>query len=294
VASAQANRRARALVAWLSDEDLQRLGGSADDAAHQREAREALARRPAALDQSGLLATLPAALDRHVAALRSSEGAKPMLDNRWELALVTDLRRVVAAQPTVFTEPLSDRPAPSGDRAAPAPEDPAAVAPGDLAAVAHVTLPLTPPAAEIHTRFDEDEQAWRIVSPSPNLRITGTFGGEIEPDVLGVGFLFRVLTSYVSVAELGGRLILRDGYHRAYRLIAAGAVAAPVFVRRFADGESLFRSGMLPERVFLGDRPPTLGDYTDDTVARDVWFADTATTASVRADPAHLAFGRLA
>lgn len=259
---------------------VEQLQGSAGDPARAGRAREALHNRPEGqLDQSGLIAPWPAALQRHAAALRATDGAKPMFDNGWELALITDLRRVVAAQPTVFADDVD------GD------EEP--VAPGDLEAAARVTLPLAPPSAQLPADFDEDNQTWNISSPSPNLRITGTFAGEVKPDVVGFGFLLEILTSFVSVAELRGRYILRDGYHRTYRLIAAGVVAVPAFVRRFADDESPFRSGMLPEAVYCGDRPPTLADYHDDEVAADVSYAPAGTKISVRAAPAHLAFGRL-
>ncbi len=151
------------------------------------------------------------------------------------------------------------------------------MAPDDLAAVACLTLPLAPPPAQLPAHFDEDNQTWNISSRNPNLRITGTFAGEVKPDVVGFGFLLEILTSFVSVAEFRGRYVLRDGYHRAYRLLAAGVVRVPVFVRRFGEEDSLFRSGMLPEAIYCGERPPTLADYHDDTVAGDVSYAPSET-----------------
>jgi hypothetical protein len=278
-ASATAHRPARALAAWMSTDELRRLKRGDYDAAGHGRAREALRRRPAELDQSGLIEGWPTELDDYAAALRASEGATPMFARDWELAVITDLRRIVAAQPTVFFDPVQGYdPPPSGD----------------LAALARVTLPLSPPAAQIPASFDEDRQAWNISSLSPNLRITGNFGGEIRPNVLGFGFLVQVLTSFVSVAEFRGRYILRDGYHRAYRLLSAGVFTVPAFVRRFGDDESLFRAGMLAESIYCGERPPTLHDYHDDSVAEDVDFADTDTTILVQATPPGLAFGRLA
>jgi hypothetical protein len=276
--SVNTNRRARALVAWMSAEEVRRLKRGEYDAAVDRRAREALAARPAELDQSGLVGPWPVELDAYATALRATEGAQPMWSRGWELALITDLRRVVAAQPTVFVDVADGE---------------AGMELSDRTAVAGITLPLSPPPAEIPASFDEDRQAWNIASPSPNLRITGNFGGEIRPGVLGFGFLVQILTSFVSVAEFRGRYILRDGYHRTARLLADGIVAAPAFVRRFGDEESLFRAGMLPERIYCGDRPPTLQDYHDDVVAGDVWFAPAQTTVRVHATPPDLAFGRL-
>jgi hypothetical protein len=273
-------RRSRALIAWIEPARVEQLLGSAGDPARARRAREALGDRPAAPPhQSGLIEPWPASLEHHAAALRATQGAKPMFDDGWELALITDLRRVVAAQPTVFVDGVDGGVEP--------------VAAGDLEAVARLTLPLAPPSAQLPADFDEDSQTWNISSPNPNLRITGTFAGEVKPDVVGFGFLLEILTSFVSVAEFRGRYILRDGYHRTYRLIAAGVVTVPAFVRRFADDESPFRSGMLPEAIYCGERPPTLADYHDDAVASDVFYAPNQTKVSVRAAPPDLAFGRL-
>jgi hypothetical protein len=272
-------RRARALVAWLPAHEGERLGGGAADPARRRAARDALAQRPATVDQSSLLAPWPTELKEHAVALRASEGARPMFANGWEIGLITDLRRVIAGQPTVFVDGSDESLAPVAR---------------DAAALARIALPLSAPTAQVPVSFDEERQTWNITSPSPNLRITGNFGGEIEPGVLGFGFLVKVLPSFVSVAEYRGRFILRDGYHRAYRFLSHGVLAVPAFVRRFADDESPFRSGMLPEEVYCGERPPTLQDYHDDAVAADVSFTPSDTTIAVSAAPTSLAFGRIA
>lgn len=273
------SRRARALVAWLSAQDGERLGGAVADPARLRTARQALADRPAGVEQSGLIAPWPTALEDHVAALRAGEGAKPMFANGWEIGLITDLRRVIAAQPTVFVD---------------GPEESLGSSAHDLSELARIALPLTAPAAQVPVRFDEECQTWNITSPSPNLRITGNFGGEVEPGVLGFGFLVKVLPSFVSVAEYRGRYILRDGYHRTYELLRAGVLSVPAFVRSFAENESPFRSGMLAEDVYCGERPPTLADYHDDAVAGDACFTPSETTIVVSAAPTSLAFGRIA
>ena len=268
----------RALTGWMDAEARGRLDR---DGARRPLPDPALALRDRPpLDQTGLLAPMPAALAGHAAALRAGEAAQRMFAQGWELALVADLRRVIAAQPTV-----------SGARAPAEPPDPD---PGDLEAIAALTLPLAPPAPEIAYSLDEPAQTWQVSSPNPNLRISGTFGGELQPGVNGFGFLFSVMTSYVSVVECEGRHVLRDGYHRTYRLLAAGVTQAPAFVRRQPPGEALFRHGMLPEAVYLGDRPPTLADYHDDAVSTDAWLTEHATQARVQATPTRLAIGTIA
>jgi hypothetical protein len=278
MATMSAPRQARVLTAWISAEDSRRIGGSPDDQVRRQAAREALCRR-AAVDQSGLLADWPAALAEHEAALRASEGAKWLFAGGWELKLITDLRRVIAAQPLVFVDQM---------------DKPFDVVPSDLASIARIALPLSAPDSEVPVRFDEATQTWTVSSPSPNLRITGNWGGQVEPGVLGFGFLMRVLPSFLSVVEYRGRYILRDGYHRAYRFLSAGISTVPVFVRRFADDQAVFSAGMLPQAVFCGERPPTLQDYHDDAVAETVWHAPTDTSIVVSAAPTSLVFGRVA
>jgi len=203
-----------------------------------------------------------------------------MLREGWEIWLVTDLRRVIAAQSRVSCEPSP------GDQPDPPQDDPLAIA--------QLTLPLVAPAPSIVHQLSEPDQTWTISSANPNLRISGAFGGEVSPGVHGIGFLFSEMPSYLSVAECDGRLVLRDGYHRAYRLIAAGIVQAPAFVRRLPHGETLLRAGRLPERAYLSEKPPTLADFHDDRFAIDVRLGRERTVARVRATPAGLAIGTIA
>ena len=273
-----ARRPVRALAAWMDEGARQRLDRGANPAPLPDGGATLRGRGP--LDQSGLLAAAPVALADHLAAVSAGDQAQRMVSEGWEIAWVNDLRRVIAAQPVVLT-----------DRAAGEPADPS---PGDLPAIARLTLPSAAPSASVDHRFDEEAQTWMVSSPNPNLRISGTFGGEIQPGVMGFGFLFSVLPSYLSVAEQSGRLVLRDGYHRAYRLLGAGIVAAPAFVRRFARDEPMFRRGMLPAEVYLGERPPTLADYHDDTVSVAAWIPVDDTRARVAATPTRLVIGTIA
>jgi hypothetical protein len=271
---------ARVLAGWLTEEQISRLDSSPATLERCRSARAAVAARPEGFAQSGLIAEWPAELEEHGAALRASPAARRMFDEGWRPALITDLRRIVAAQPTLLADDLS-----AEGRARTA-----ALTPGE---VARLALPLDPRAANIQTRFDEERQQWIVTSPDPNLRITATFSGEVQPNVLGVGFFFEVLSSFVSVAEVGGRHVLRDGYHRCHRLLAAGITAVPAFVRAYGDDEPVFSAGMLDRELWRGPTPPTLADYHDDRVSIDVVVGAPQTTAIVAAGPRRLAVGRL-
>jgi hypothetical protein len=267
----------RALVAWMEEADRQRLDRGDATAAYP-DYGAALSERPE-LDQAGVLAALPGDLAEHAAAVRASEGAARMLREGWEISLITDLRRVAAAQSYVTCE------ASPGDAPVPAA--------GDRLAVARLALPLAGPAPTIVQQLSEPDQTWTISSPNPNLRISGAFGGEVSPGVHGFGFLFSEMPSYLSVADVDGRLVLRDGYHRAYRLIAAGIVQVPAFVRRLHRGEPLLRGGVLSESTYLSPRAPTLADFDDDRFSVDVRLRRDQTVARVQASPAGLAIGTI-
>jgi hypothetical protein len=267
----------RALAAWMDEEDRQRLDRG-DQPPPFPDYSAALGERPP-LNQTGLLVPVPGRLSEHEAAVRASEHARRMFAEGWELALVTDLRRVVAAQSRVSSAvSIGDEPIPQPD---------------DALAVARLTLPLASPSPTIAQELSEPDQTWTISSPNPNLRISGVFGGELGPGVHGFGFLFSEMPSYLSVAELDGRLVLRDGYHRSHRLIEAGIVQAPAFVRHFDRGETLLRAGRLPESAYLSQRPPTLADFHDDRFAVDVRLHPRQTIARVQASPAGLAIGTI-
>jgi hypothetical protein len=256
-------REGRALLGWMTPEEGSLVLASRQvDEAQRPEYREQVERarerargRAAGLDQTDVLHDVPDDLGDHVATLRANDSARPMFEEGWGVVLA-DLRRVIAVQPTIFVDHARERLR--------------GVDVANVRDVAAVTLPL-PARVELPAQFDSVRQAWMLTSPNPNLRIVGNFGGEISPGVTGFGFAVRVLPSFMQVAEFEGKLLLRDGYHRAYGLLADGAELVPVFTRQFQSIEELgFSPGMLPQVEYLGERPPTLQDYLNDEVAADV------------------------
>jgi len=275
-------RRARALTGWMSPTEIARLDRDAARPARLQAAREALRARPVNPDQTGVIGEWPVALASYAEALRASSGAQPMFAEGWRLAMITDLRRIVAAQATVVADATPGEPG-------------AALLDGgvpDLEALAQLALPLADAAPNLDSRFDETEQRWIITSANPNLRIVGTFSGEVQPNVMGFGFFFRMLASFVSVAEFRGRYLLRDGYHRSYRLLGAGITAVPAFVRRFDDDDLPVNGMLLGPEVYTGPTPPLMADYFDDTVSAEIGLGAAQTTAIVSASPQRLAIGR--
>jgi hypothetical protein len=100
-----------------------------------------------------------------------------------------------------------------------------------------------------------------------NLRVFGQAQGEM-PLARIFGFAVAVSFSFMQVASLNGRLLLRDGYHRAYGLLRRGITHAPVFTKAFERIEDMrLPQGMLPQDAYLGSCPPTLADYLNDDVS---------------------------
>ncbi len=261
-------RPARALLGWLSDQQAYRLLASGrDDAEATPEhrglvaaARAAVAARSPGSDQRDIVSPLPPELADHSAQLQSSTPS--LFEDGWQLVLV-DISRVCAFQPAVFASSVPDPPGcPSGD---------------DWRGLAQLTVPLAA-RTPLRASFDEARNAWVIVSSSRNLRLIGRFTAPVPGSPLaeaavetpGFGFVVTIVPSYLQVAEFRGRYILRDGYHRALRLLASGVRRVPALVGTIAAIEQLTVPGTLPQEAFLGERPPVLPDYLADDVAADV------------------------
>ena len=90
---------------------------------------------------------------------------------------------------------------------------------------------------------------------------------------MGMGFVVAEMPSFMQVAHYSGRFILRDGYHRAYGLLASGIRQVPVSYIEFATSTELsLNPGLFSHDVFLSERPPTIADYLDYQVAADIQF----------------------
>jgi len=230
--------------------------GRPEHAERATKALEAVAARAHGVNQSGIEGLIPDTLREHVEKLRAHPSSAPFFKEGYEVALV-DLTRICAAQPCVFTDSAVAR---VRDLDA-----------DDFASLAAVSLPL-PTEPHMPVQFDETRQAWIVSGANPNLRIVGHWGGPVpDSGAVGFGFLVRVNPSYMSVANCGGRYVLRDGYHRAYGFLHRGITSVPAFVRNFGPLEDLgLPPGLLPRSAYLGDSPPTLSDYFEDTVAARV------------------------
>lgn len=88
-----------------------------------------------------------------------------------------------------------------------------------------------------------------------------------------IGLIVGYGTNFLSGIAFNGRLLLHNGYHRAYSLRAAGITHAPMLVRSVSSVEELCVAAV--ERVaddvghyFASPRPPMLKDYFDGALAK--------------------------
>jgi hypothetical protein len=255
-------REGRALIGWMTSEQgaIALAGGHqarAQDAGlldRVKAARAAVASREAGADQDGIVNDHHVALPNIVQRLQAQENTQAFWNEGWSVAVV-NLARVCSLQQAVASERARERVR--------------EVDPDDLSAIAGVTLPQAS-TTQLPAQFDEVRKVWIISAANPNLRITGQFGGELQPGTIGFGFTVGVLPSFLQVARHHGRYVLRDGYHRAFGLLARGITEAPAFVRDFGVGQLGISEGLFPTDVYLSERPPFLSDFLEDDVSADV------------------------
>lgn len=274
-----AQRKARALIGWLPPQEgalwlagRQMGAANAEQIAICERARAAVEARPPGIDQTTLFEPLPPELQPHIDALRADPKSAEMLNTSGTPQLV-DLTKVCAAQPQIYTEDARRRVE--------------GLTPDALPAIAQVTLPL-PSKEVLPVAFDQTKNAWILSSPNPNLRVVGNFSGPVGSGLTGFGFAVALQKSYLQVAGLGGRYFLRDGYHRAYGLLAAGISKVPALVKEFATFEEVgLPQGLLPQSAYLGERPPMLTDYLSDDVSVDTLLPITQKMVVVQALELH-------
>jgi hypothetical protein len=244
----------------MSTEEAARLLAAGPVGDEHREAvkraKAAVAARATGADPDGAITPMPAELAAHRDALIANPASKPYFDEGWDVAVV-DLRRVCAIQRHVLSDDATARVA----------DVPSA----DLAEIAAVALPLAD-KKQLAAAFDGQKQAWVFSSANPNLRIMGHVHAEVQPGMHAFGFVVTIATSFLQVARYKNRLLLRDGYHRAYGFLARGITHVPVFTRDYDsfDEMRLPAVGLSPQDTYLGERPPMLPDYMDNSVSASV------------------------
>ena len=117
--------------------------------------------------------------------------------------------------------------------------------------------------------FDERANAWIVRSRDATIEISGRYAGGFEgvdPAAQGFGFIVSAQPSRLLALNVDGRLVLRDGHHRAIGLLARGVTRVPALV-----GTGHFRDftahGTLSLQRLSEPGAPLLMDYLDDAVS---------------------------
>ena len=220
------HRPARALIGWLSPSEAttMRLGRNPnpgeDVEAHIRATepyRESVARRVPRIFTSPLVD------DERFSSLLTEVASRPEVQAsfhglEWRPAVV-DLTHVLSFQKIIFTD------SPSIDDGS-----------SDSTSLTELCLPaeqLLPPTGAI---TDPDGKGFTISSLNTNLRIAGgqLSDAKVAPGpglpsvrMQAVTLLVTMGTSYMQVVRYRDRWFLRDGYHRASRLLRSGISIVP-------------------------------------------------------------------
>ncbi len=180
----------------------------------------------------------------------------------WSAAVV-DLTNVLSFQKMIFTDDI--------------PSDGLSSDADDLLEICLPSSQPTPPSGAIG---DPDGKGFTFSSLNSNLRILGSQLGEANvsqaPDqpavrMQTVTLFISMGTSYLQVVHYRGRYFLRDGYHRAAKLLRGGVTIVPciyIDARSFEDFQ--VPNGALSYEILYGDRPPSLMDFWDDAVSAEI------------------------
>jgi len=261
--NASTSRAARALIGWMAPDAAQaaltllrdQAAAPADYARRARAARDAVAARATFTPPVDAVHEPTEALARYGDAMWQHPSVAQFVGEGWKVATV-DLRRACPLHPVVFVEHASDRVS--------------AVDPDDIISLATVSLP-TPAQLDLPVQHDPVNNTFTISSPNPNLRIVASSAGRSSLGTRGFMFQVGVTPSFVKVAQVQDRLILCDGHHRVLGFLRRNITTVPALVRRYASVDELRTSpGMFSQDLLLGERPPTMLDYLDDSVAADV------------------------
>lgn len=263
-------RELRALLAWFEPADALsallgfRLPDPGEDvqaqlAVHEAK-RRAVLERPAHAPGEAAQPLPPELVPPGEAMLASLLAAEPPEERqRYRVAMV-DLGEVLAFQKVIML-----------DRRDPRLET---VEPGDLQQLFDICMPSGRVEEDLDGTYDKDGRGLTITSPNPNLRLGPVQTIEFPPGsgnrIIGCAVLFG--SPFMHVVEYQGRYVLKDGYHRAFALLARGIRKVPVILqaaRTFAD---IHRGGttLIAAEHLLGPRPPRLLDFHDPDVSTTV------------------------
>lgn len=258
----------RALLAWMDDQQALQVRSSflTDTIENHLQAiaaaKAAVASRPAytstdpfpELEQSDLLEVIKARPQMNIIVHGFTN---------WRFAMI-DLREVLAFQPMARIDDLETRWSAFQE------------------CQEHIYEICFPAERPIKIAQIQDERGYTISSLNPNFGIGTVPFNPGQPIFLNVAsdpslppvqmpaypFVLVKNPNYLQVARYQGRHILRNGYHRAVGFLRQGIYRIPSVVVEAQTFEQIVpMAGMLSKEVVLGDYPPRLPDFWDDSVA---------------------------
>jgi len=244
-------KEGRLLLPWFDQQTAVHLlagrspdpGAAALAAERWSRAVEALGERPRpAID--GAIQPLPPALAGMAAAFAQESDLANNPDFRSPQIRLVELASLLTFQAKIATD--------EGTRGLLAGYD------GSLESIFRVCLTAAGGMQSVQVRMEGTIA--NVVSPNPNLR----FGGfHIAGGALTATFGFR--PPWVQVVMYRGRPFIRNGYHRCWMLLNAGARHAVAVVSNVETLAELGAAepGYIAESHLLGDAPPMLRDFAD-------------------------------
>jgi len=144
----------------------------------------------------------------------------------------------------------------------------------ELAEVFTVAIP-DPPPKLVPVVKDQSANSYTVASENPNLRVGGMVDAEVsvatangaQMPINVHGFFVTNGGPWMQAAQFQGRWLLRDGYHRAYALLTRGITRVPCVIVQISTLQDLgaVRPGFVGGEVLLGDRPPLVADFVDES-----------------------------
>lgn len=126
-------------------------------------------------------------------------------------------------------------------------------------------LPVTKFDVNFRQNFKTDRGVgMELTSRSPNFDIASLqFASGKNDQERRVIANLRMKPNFLWVVRFAGRLIVKDGHHRAYQYLLNGETHVPAVVQDIDQYESIGHSGgMFDRETLLGDRPPIIPDFT--------------------------------
>jgi hypothetical protein len=120
-------------------------------------------------------------------------------------------------------------------------------------------LPVGPQQTSVTWEQDRNGRGLLIRHPDFNLQSFGGAGTTTPEGAIIVGPVIGIPAQWTQAMEIGGRVYLRNGYHRAVGLMEAGHSYMPCLT--FAGHSSQLGVDGFPQEVMAGVNPPTLGHF---------------------------------